>query len=134
MKTQINNLRSGRKNQVLNPKIDYSNLPTATSHNGHAGSSLKSTNDAWKILIHENPNKLKIELFGEVLELGADWSLSGKSVSYEATISREFFTKNIPLDASKNEPYILVSGASNITVHNGKNSFIGICPSLITIL
>ena len=37
MKTQISQLRSGTKNQVLNPEVDYSQLPNATSHLGHSG-------------------------------------------------------------------------------------------------
>lgn len=136
MKTQINELRSGTKNQRLNPEIDYTKLPQATSHIGHGGTNHEIVGDIWSKVKKENPEKMKIRLFGQVLELKANWSGSGKSVTYNAILDREFFKENFKsLDLSKkNEPYISIQDGNYIIVHNGKNSYVHVCPSLIKIL
>ena len=55
MKTQISKLRSGTKNQITNPKIDYTQFPNATSHVGHSGSNQNDVEKIWKQVISENP-------------------------------------------------------------------------------
>lgn len=135
MKTQISNLRSGSKNQVLNPSVDYSTLKRATSHNGHAGDNYKGVKAIWDKVTSENPNKMEIELFGKVFELKANWSLSRKSVSYFTVISNDFLEENFPIKASKTKPaHLQINFGTTIEVSNGKNSYMTICPSLIKIL
>ncbi len=134
MKTQISNLRSGKVNQVLNDSVDYSILPKSTNHNGHAGSNSKECQTVWEKVITENPEYLVINIYGFRLTLKANWSLSAKTVYYVANVPELLFSE-FPLEASKNnKPYIAIYNASDIEVHNGKNSFIGICPSLIEIV
>lgn len=135
MKTQISNLRSGNKNQVLNPSVDYSTLKRATSHNGHAGDNYEVVKAIWDKVTSENPDKMEIELFGKVFELKANWSLSRKSVSYFTVISNDFLEANFPIKASKTKPaHLQINFGTTIEVSNGKNSYMTICPSLIKIL
>lgn len=135
MSTQINNLRSGTKNQVLNQSIDYSNLPKATSHVGHAGTTNDYVGKIWEQITIENPTEMKISIFGEELTLKAQWSVSGKSVSYFTTISNDFLESNFPIKASKSETSNLtIDFGNSIRVSNGKQSHMNLCPSLITIL
>ena len=134
MKTQISKLRSGTKNQILNPKIDYTTLPNATSHVGHSGSNENDVEQVWKHIISEHPETMKVIVKGIEVDLKANWSLSRKSVSYWGTISNEDLEENFYLKASKKEtPSISIQG-NIIVVSNGKNSFSHICPSLIEIL
>jgi len=58
MKTQISQLRSGTKNQILNSEIDYSQLPKATSHVGHSGSNNADVESIWKRITNENPETI----------------------------------------------------------------------------
>lgn len=135
MKTQISNLRSGKKNQILNPNVDYSLLPKSTSHIGHAGDRFELVNDVWNKVVSENPEVITIQIFGQKLELVAKWSLSRKSVNYFTEISNEFLEKYFTIAASKKEKaYICIFSPTSIDVSNGKNSIISICPSHITIL
>jgi len=134
MKTQISQLISGTKNQILNPEIDYSQFPVATSHVGHSGSNHADVESIWKRITDENPETMKIIVKGIEVELKANWSLSRKSVSYWGIISKEDLEENFYLKASKKEtPSISIQG-NIIVVSNGKNSFSHICPSLIEIL
>ena len=134
MKSQVNKLFSGRKNQILNPAIDYSALPKATSHNWHAGSSQLEVREAWRKVTSENKDSITIELWNQEFELKANWSLSGKSCSYTGGVTKEFFENNTGLKASKHsDPYISIHNATDIEINNGKKSFAGICPTLITI-
>lgn len=135
MKTQISNLRSGTKNQILNPKIDYTTLPNATSHVGHSGSNQKEVEQIWKQIISENPERMKIIVKGVEVYLTANWSLSRKSVSYWGAISKEDLEGKFYLKAAKKEtPSISIQYGNIIVVSNGKNNFKHICPSLIEIL
>ena len=135
MTTQITNLRSGTKHQLLNPQIDYSILPSAHSHDGHIGTEHSDVERVWKQVITENPEVMKVRVKGITIELKANWSLSRKSVSYSASISNEDLEDKFFLKATKNESaYISIQFGNIIIVSNGKNSFTHICPSLIEIL
>ncbi len=81
MKTQISHLRSGIFNQILNPAIDYSQLPKSTSHIGHAGSKHEECNKVWDAVKAENPESMTINVMGIEIKLAADWSFSRKSVA-----------------------------------------------------
>ncbi|MCP9763913.1 hypothetical protein [Lacihabitans soyangensis] len=134
MKTQIANLRSGQKGQILNQDVDYSRLPQATSHNGHAGSNHALVSDVWAKVTSENEDSMKVKLFGEIFELKANWSVSRKSVNYFCSVSKEFIEK-IGIPVAKNEnPWIKISLGNNIEVSNGKKYSVTICPSLVTII
>lgn len=135
MKTQLSNLRSGIKNQILNNNINYSLLPNATSHVGHSGSSHVEVITTWNKIIKENPETLKINLKGLEIELKANWSLSRKSVNYMANFPKELLEEKFYLKPSKKEtPYICINNGNTIMISNGKNSYVFICPSLIEIL
>ena len=135
MATQISNLRSGTKNQLLNQQIDYSILPPASSHVGHSGSNHNDVEQIWKQVISEHPEQMKVRVKGIEIDLKANWSLSRKSVSYNGPISKEDLEDKFFLKAAKNEsPSISIQFGNIIVVSNGKNSFTPICPSLIEIL
>lgn len=134
MKTQISNLRSGSKNQLLNENVDYSKLNKATSHVGHAGSSNAECGLIWEKIKSENPTELKVSIFGKELILNGNWSVSGKSVSFFTTLTDGEFAL-FPIEAANAKtPTLQIDFANIIVVSNGKNSSMNICPSLITIL
>jgi hypothetical protein len=134
MKTQISNLRSGQKGQFLNSEIDYSGLPLATSHVGHCGTNQNIVEEVWGKVILENEKTMKIVFLGETIELTANWSLSRKSVSYFATVSKELAKKVGLTIAKKEDPYIHIGFGNVIKFSNGKNDYINVCPSLIEII
>lgn len=137
MKTQIKNLRSGTKNQLLNPEVDYSTLKPATGHNGHAGTNLQEVTEVWKKIKSENPDCMNISLKGLEITLQAEWSVSGKSVSYVTELPKHFVEDELYLECSSNpniRPMLTIDGANSVRIHNGKNSYKHICPSLIEIL
>ena len=135
MKTQISQLKSGTKNQILNPEMDYSQLPKATSHVGHSGSNQNDVEQIWKQVTSEHPEQMKVRVKGIEIDLKANWSLSRKSVSYNGFLSKEDLEDKFYLKASKKEtPSISVQHGNIIVVSNGKNSFSHVCPSLIEIL
>lgn len=135
MKTQISNLFSGTKNQILNPNTDYTQRPKATSHNGHSGSNMAEVAQVWEKVTAENPEFMTIRVMGMELTLKANWSLSRKSVSYHTSISAETLSEKFGLVPSKKgTPWISIQNANIITVDNGKNSHAYICPSYIEIL
>ena len=134
MKTQIYNLRSGKKNQILNPEINYSNEPKSTSHIGHAGSNQQIVDDAWRKVVAENPEQLNATVKGVEVIFKANWSSTGKSVSYWATIDKDVLESIFGITKSKkNSAYIAIHDATTIEVGNGKSSFKYVCPSLIQI-
>lgn len=135
MKTQISQLRSGTKNQILNPNVDYSKLPKATSHIGHGGTNSIEVGAVWEKIKLENPKRMKAIVDGIELEFTAHWSTSGKSVSYSAEISKTDLEKKFYLKAAKKEtPYISIQSGNIIIVSNGKKSWTHICPSFVEIL
>lgn len=135
MSTQISNLRSGTKNQLLNQQIDYSTLPLASSHDGHSGSNYEDVVNIWGRIIDENPEAMKVRVKGIEIDLKANWSLSRKSVSYSGFISKEDLEDKFFLKSAKNEsPSISIQFGNVIVVSNGKHSFTYLCPSLIEIL
>lgn len=135
MKEQISQLRSGTKNQILNPEIDYSQLPKATSHVGHSGSNHADVESIWKRITDENNKTMKVIVKGIEVELTANWSLSRKSVSYWGSISKEDLEDKFYLKATKKgTPSISIQYGNIIVVSNGKKSFIHLCPSLIEIV
>ena len=135
MTMQISNLRSGTKNQLLNPKIDYSTLPSATSHIRHSGSNQTDVEQIWKKVISEHPERMKVLVKGIEIDLRANWSLSKQSVSYNGSISKEDLESKFFLKSAINKtPSISIQFGNIIVVSNGKNSFTYICPSLIEIL
>lgn len=135
MTTQISNLRSGTKNQILNPQVDYSTLPSASSHVGHSGSNQNDVEQIWQQVTSEHPEQMKVRVKGIEIDLKANWSLSRKSVSYNGSLSKEDLEEKFFLKAAKNEsPSISIQFGNIIVVSNGKNSFTHICPSLIEII
>ena len=135
MNTQISKLRSGTKNQILNPEIDYSQFPQATSHVGHSGSNRTDVQEIWENVVSENPKSIRAIIKGVEVYLKANWSVSGKTVSYCGTISKEDLEDKFCLRAAKKEqPTISIQSGSDIIVSNGKKSYIHICPSLVKIL
>ena len=135
MKTQISQLRSGIKNQMLNTEIDYSSLSKGTSPLRHSGTSIKEVEDIWKKVISENPESMKIVIKGIEIELKANWSLSGKSVSYNAEISKKDLIEKFNITpAERQTPSISIQNGNIIVVSNDKNSYTHLCPSLIEIL
>lgn len=132
MKTQINNLRSGTKNQVINPAITYNN--TATSHVGHSGSKLEEVNEVWKKVIAENPESMTAIINGVKVEMKANWSRSRLSVSYFASITNEDLVRFGVSPSKKDFPSISINCGNCISVNNGKNGHTYVCPSLVTIL
>ena len=135
MKTQISTLRSGNKNQIVNPQIDYTNLPSATSHNGHAGTNINDVEQVWEQVKLQHPHSMKVIVKGIEINLTANWSVSGKSVSYSGVISNQDLEDKFYLKATKDKTAtISIQHGNIITVYNGKNSYVNICPSLITIL
>lgn len=127
-------LRSGTKNQLLNDNIDYSKLNKATSHVGHAGSNNLECYQVWELVKIENPEFLKISLFGKEFTLKANWSTSGKSVTYFTNLTEEELGLFPVKSAINKTPSLQIDFSNIITVSNGKNSSLNICPSLITIL
>jgi hypothetical protein len=135
MKTQISNLRSGTKNQVLNSQVNYNELPKATSHIGHSGSNQVEVDAVWAKVIEENPTEIKAIIKGIEVVLTAKWSLSGKSVGYTSAISAEDLESKFNLVAAKGKTAtISINGATSIVVSNGKNSYVHVCPSFIEII
>lgn len=135
MKTQISILRSGTKNQVLNPEVDYTKLPHATSHVGHGGTNSSEVENIWHKVISENPETMKVIVKGIELEMEASWSLSRKSVNYISSITKEDLENKFGITPSKKEtPYISIQHGNIIIVSNGKNSYSHICPSFVKIL
>jgi hypothetical protein len=132
MKTQINHLRSGAKNQVLNNVVDYSLLPRATSHVGHSGTNRIDRGGVWAKVYEENKTHISITLFGQTIVLKANWSISGKSVTYHSRVPNSFLT-HFAIVPSKNETSSISISGESIMVSNGKNSYTTVCPSLITI-
>jgi hypothetical protein len=135
MKTQINNLCSGNFNQIINPAIDYSQLPKSTSHTGHAGSTHEECNKVWDAVKAENPESMTINVMGIEITLAANWSLSSKSVSYSAAISADDLSNVFGMIPAQNkQPFIFITDSTTIMVGNGKNERRFVCPSLIHIL
>jgi hypothetical protein len=135
MTTQISNLRSGTKNQILNPQVDYSKLPPASSHVGHSGSNHNDVEYIWKQVTSEHPEQMKVRVNGIEIDLKANWSSTRKSVTYNGYLSKEDLEAKFFLKATKNKSLsISIQFGNIIVVSNGKNSFTHICPSLIEIL
>jgi hypothetical protein len=134
MKTQINQLRSGTKQQFLNDKLEYSTLPVATSHIGHAGSNAEEVNEVWAKVVAENPEGMKAIINGIELVFKANWSLSGKTVTYTADITNEELIK-FGLAPTKEEiAFVQIHSANIVQVRNGKKGYKYICPSLVTLI
>jgi hypothetical protein len=135
MKTQIKHLRSGSKNQVLNPAVDYSQLPKATSHIGHAGSSDAEKTKVWEMVKSENADSITFAFLGQTFTATANYSISGKSVTYTSIMPTELFEKTtgVKVGHEKNAT-ISIQGANTILLRNGKNYECQVCPSLIDIL
>jgi hypothetical protein len=135
MKTQILNLRSGTKNQILNAQIDYSKLPAASSHAGHSGSNSKEVKKIWEQVTAENPENLKIKIKGVEIVLTANWSKSRKSVNYYGSLTKKDLEDKFCLKSAQSEnPYISIQNANIIIISNGKKNTSYVCPSLIEIL
>lgn len=137
MKTQINQLLSGSRTQVLNPNRDYTKLPQQSTEGRHSGSSASERAEVWRKVTSENIDGLYIDLDGLKLMLPRNISVSGKTITYSTYIMREqaqqilggFFPK-----FSKGDNYNLVISESDVVVWISKKSYVTLCPSLITIL
>lgn len=135
MKTQISNLRSGAKNQILNPSVNYNELNQATSHVGHAGSHSEDVSGVWDKVKSENKHKMRVIVKGVEVDLIANWSLSGKSVVYSANIDNATLQQVFGLTPTKDkQPRISAFNANHIEVSNGGNNYINVCPSLVEII
>jgi hypothetical protein len=135
MKTQILNLRSGTKNQILNAQIDYSKLPAASSHAGHSGSNSKEVKKIWEQVTAENPDRIKVKIRGIEMTLTANYSRSQKSVCYFGTLSKKDLEDKFCLKSAQSEnPYISIQNANIIIISNGQKNTSYVCPSLIEIL
>lgn len=135
MKTQISHLRSGTRNQFLNSQIDYSKLPAASSHIGHGGSNSTEVRQFWDKVTLENPESMKIKIMDIEIVLTANWSKSRKSVVYFGSLEKKDLEEKFCVKSAINEtPAISIHSANLISVTNGKNGNIYICPSLIEIL
>lgn len=132
MKTQISHLRSGAKNQILNPNVDYSQLPKATSHTGHTGTNIFEVIPVWQKVVSQNPTSIDIEIYGQKLQLKAVKSISQKSITYYALLEEDFLSEYFQ-DIKGRPVHLYIQGANLITV-NTAQSWVYICPSLITIL
>lgn len=136
MKTQIKHLRSGLKNQFLNPLIDYSNLPknTSQSNTAHCGTNNFIVSEVWEKVKRENPDFLKIKVFDIEIELFANWSRSKKTVLYSGPIKTCLLNKFNIQETKDGGGFLNISYANNIEIRNTKNDYKNICPSLIDIL
>lgn len=135
MKTQISNLRSGSKNQVLNSEVDYSILPQATSHVGHAGTNSIEVSEVFAKVVGENPKSIKILIKGFEFELTANFSVAGNLKGYFTTISDDELKVISGITPSKTmNAFLSIYNGNSIEIGNGKNSYSKICPSLVTIL
>ena len=133
MKTQINDLVSGARRQVLNSEKDYSIYPKSTSHVGHAGSNSDTVLERTAKIIEENPDMLTISLFDHEITLQAQRSLSGKTVTYYSPLPIEIAERYFDIP-KKGIPSIQFFDATHVEISNGKNVSLTVCPSLITIL
>ncbi|SFU77007.1 hypothetical protein SAMN05216480_1236 [Pustulibacterium marinum] len=134
MKTQIKNLRSGAKNQVLNSDVDYTLLPKATSHVGHAGSNYNDCQPVWKKVVAENSEQISVKIKGLKFTLKAIYSVSGKSVDYHTPLTNEELEILAPVKPSRKPAYLIIGFSNRVEVSNGQNSHMVICPSLVDIL
>ena len=133
--TTFATLRSGAKNQILNPEVDYSTLSKSTSHNGHSGTNHKDVELLWKQVTALHPESMNVIVNGIEVNLTANWSVSRKSVSYDGSISIEDLESKFNIKAAKTgTPSISVQRGNIIMVSNGKKSFRTICPSLVEII
>lgn len=137
MKNQINNLRSGKQNQILNSNVDYSRLSNSSNHSGHAGSNSKEVLSVWEKIKKENPEYMDIEIKGFMIELElrltANWSCSKKTCSYSCELTTDQLKQFGIVASKKGYAHITIHDSNTIEVTNGKNSFIYICPSFINI-
>ena len=137
MKNQINNLRSGKQNQILNSNVDYSRLPKSSNHYGHAGSNSKEVLSVWEKIKKENPEYMDIEIKGFKIDLElrltANWSRSRKSCSYSCELTTDQLKLFGIVASKKGYAHIAIHDSTTIEITNGKNSFIHICPSFIKI-
>jgi len=124
--TQVKTLRSGTKNQILNPEVDYSTL---------SGSNHKEVQQVWEQIKSEHPESMNVIVSGIEVNLTANWSGSRKSVSYDGSISIEDLESKFNIKSSKTgTPSISIQRGNIIMVSNGKNSFRTVCPSLVEII
>ncbi|MDA8956140.1 hypothetical protein N9H19_00785 [Flavobacteriales bacterium] len=139
-KTQISDLRSGTKSQILNENINYSILPQATSHVGHAGTKNAICQKIWEKVLLENPEKMTIKFLGEKIVLNRKDSISGKTSVYNGYISNEIaknkcgFMLTRKVKDGKDFATISVQFADVIVVGNGGKANKYVCPSLIEII
>lgn len=119
MKTQISNLRNG-------------------SLKGVVGSNQKEVETTWEKVKSENPKFLNVlietDKFKLLLSLDAYWSLSGKTVTYQANLPNEIAERFGIVPTKKEKSFISIQFGVWVKVSNGKNSYNYICPSKVEIL
>lgn len=126
VKTQIRDLRIGKRGVMLNNNIQYENK---------GGSNYNKVSEIWDNVIKENPNELRILLLGKEYLLSANKSVSGKSVVYFCFLENEDLDKfNVSISKNPNIRGSLSIQGNEICVDNGKNNFKYICPSFVEIL
>ena len=125
-KTQITDLRIGKRGVMLNENIQYENK---------GGSNYEKVSETWSDVVKENPHELKILLLGKEYVLKANKSISGKSVIYFCFIENEDLEKfNLSISKNPNVRGSLYIQGNEICVENGKSDLTYICPSLVDIL
>ena len=133
-KTQINKLLNGSPKQILNSTKDYSKYPQATSHIGHAGSSISLVVNTWKKVISENLEGMNISINSESIALTRYQSESGKTVTYSGIISNDLFKSFCDVSLGESHPPTIKICQNTVTIRNGANYMTEICPSFINII
>ena len=102
------------------------------------GTEYGKREEAWDKVVKENPNSLKIRLFGKVCNLIPDRSISGKTVKYIGNIdlSPDETAEITGMKAPKSSkaPRVIIDGDSDSYITNGGKGQKALCPSLIEIL
>jgi hypothetical protein len=130
MKTQISDLRTGRKKVMLNNNVEYSKVGGQV-----IGSNVEEVAEVWEKVCEENPQVMKIKFFGKEYELKKYNSATGKTTDFSTLIDddtlREFCI--MPSKNPKISGSLTIQG-NFICMNNGKKSFLEFCPSFVEII
>lgn len=141
MKTQITDLVNDSKKicrMVDHPK--YANAAPATSHNGYAGTNRERRAEIAAKVAAENNGDMSITINGVTVTAVQYKSLSGKSWSWTAEISREMY-ESFGVIANyrdvKERYFLTLNGDCTVLVYKGHgtkcNGYIDIDEAFITI-
>jgi hypothetical protein len=120
MKTQINNLVKGDHRLAI------------------SGTNSKLRNSIAEKVIAENPKSITVELRGYTLILAANWSKSGKSVSYFGSMPIELYVSmfgNFCLPRENARAFVRINGDMSVwaLTNSRKNAFQIVAEKEITI-